>query len=83
MAQLAIDARLGVGAKHADIVNTLYSNVVGFLPGAADLAYYTGLLDSRAYTPASLTLMAAETSLTADRIDLTGLQLSGLEYVGG
>ena len=83
VAQLAIDARMGVGAKNADIVRTLYSNVVGFLPGAADLAYYTGLLDTRAYTPASLTLMAAETSLTADRIDLTGLQLSGLEYVGG
>lgn len=83
VAQLAIDARLGVGAKPADIVNTLYGNVVGVLPGAADLAYFTGLLDSRASTPASLTLMAAETSLTADRIDLIGLQLSGLEYVGG
>ncbi len=83
VAQLAIDARMGAGARNADIVNTLYSNVVGFLPGAADLAYYTGLLDTRAYTPASLTLLAAETSLTADRIGLTGLQVSGLEYLGG
>lgn len=83
VAQLAIDARVGVGAKNVDIVKALYANVVGFQPGPTDLAYYTGLLDTRAYTPASLTLMAAETDLTASRIDLTGLQLSGLEYVGG
>lgn len=82
LAQLALDARLGVGAAHADIVRLLYTQVVGVAPGSADLAYFTGLLDSQAYTPAALALLAADTDLNAANIQLVGLQSTGLEYVG-
>jgi hypothetical protein len=82
VAQLALDARLGGAATNADVVKLLYSHVVGIAPGQADLAYFTGLLDNRVYTPASITLLAADTDLNAANIQLTGLQSSGLEYVG-
>ena len=81
LAQLAIEARLGVAASHADVVQVLYTNVAGQAPDATTLRYYTDLLDSGTYTQASLTLMAAQHELTAQRIDLTGLASSGLEYL--
>lgn len=81
LARLAIDARLGAGASHADVVNTLYFNVVGVLPTAEVLKSYTDQLASGSSTRGSLTLMAAMTELEAQRIDLVGLATSGLEYV--
>ncbi|MFO1329678.1 MAG: calcium-binding protein [Rubrivivax sp.] len=81
LAQLAIDARLGAGAAAADVVQVLYTNVAGQAPDATTLRYYTDLLAAGTYTPASLTLMAAQHELTAQRIDLTGLTSSGLEFI--
>ena len=51
--QLAIDARLGAGATNRDIVDLLYTNVVGGPPREADRDYFVGLLDSGAYTVAA------------------------------
>lgn len=82
LAQLALDARLGAGASASDIVTTLYTQVVGVAPGPAQLAQYTGMLASGAHTPASLTLLAAETDLVADLIGLDTLTLTGLPFVG-
>jgi methionine-rich copper-binding protein CopC len=78
---LALDYALGANASHTAIVRQLYANVVGVLPPAADLAYYKGLLDSGALTPAQLGVLAAETTLNAANIDLVGLMDSGIGYV--
>lgn len=80
--QLAIDAALGIDAtNHVAVVNLLYENVVGLPPTAADAAHYVGLLDNGTHTVASTGIMAAETTLNQENIDLVGLSQTGLEYL--
>ena len=79
--QLALNANLGAGASNERIVSLLYANVVGVSPPAEELAYFKGLLDRAEFTPASLGMLAANTSLNAARVDLAGLAQVGLEYV--
>lgn len=78
--QLALEARLGSGANNADVVNVLYTNVVGTPPSQAELNFYTGLLESKAHTQATLGVMAAETALNINNIGLVGLAQTGLEF---
>ncbi|WP_395698980.1 Ig-like domain-containing protein [Aquabacterium sp.] len=78
--QLALDARLGANATSADVVNLLYTNLVGTGPGPDALALYTSLLDDGSYTPATLALLAAEQELNLANIDLAGLVQTGLAY---
>jgi hypothetical protein len=78
--QLALTARLGSAPSHADVVTLLYTNVVGSAPGAPELAAFTALLDNQTHTPASLGVLAADTPLNAEHIDLVGLQSTGLIY---
>lgn len=78
---LALDAALGDNASHTAIVNLLYSNVVGVAPSAGDLAYFKGLLDSGAYSPAELGVLAAETDLNLVNIGMEGLLASGIGYI--
>lgn len=78
--QLALEARLGVGASNADVVKVLYANVVGAPPSQAELNSYVGLLESKVHTQASLGVLAAETSGNAINIDLVGLTQAGLEF---
>ena len=49
-------------------------------PGAADLAYFTGLLDSGAHTQASLGVLAAQVDLNTQSVELLGLASTGIEY---
>ncbi len=79
--QLALDARLGVGAGHQTIVDLLYTNVVGIPPGEADRAYFVGLLDSGEFTIPGLGVYAADYFMNQDNIDLIGLADQGFEYV--
>lgn len=79
--KLAINATLGAGASHAAVVNLLYTNVVGIAPPAGDLGSFVRLLDSGAYTVASLGMLAADTTLNTDNIKLIGLATTGLEFV--
>jgi serralysin len=79
--QLALDARLGGGASHAAVVNLLYTNVVGSAPDAGSLATYVGMLESGVETHASLGVFAADTSLNAARVGLSGLAATGLEFL--
>ncbi|MGE0331515.1 MAG: M10 family metallopeptidase C-terminal domain-containing protein [Ramlibacter sp.] len=78
--QLALDAKLGVGASAQAVVTLLYSNVVGSAPGAAELALYTGLLQSGQYNPATLGMLAADAPANAAGINLVGLAATGLAY---
>lgn len=79
--QLAINARLGGVGSNTDVVNLLYTNVVGSAPDAATLAYYKGLLDNGTFTQASLGVLAADTSANTTNINLIGLAATGVEFV--
>ena len=83
LARLALTAVMGSRPSNADVVTVLYRNVVGVLPSADELRAYTDLLANGTYSQASLALMAAQTDLLAQRIDLVGLAANGLEYVPG
>ena len=78
--QLALDARLGPNASYDAVVDLLYSNVVGMLPGTADHNYYVGLLNAKTFTPASLGVLAAETTENTLNINLLGLASTGIGY---
>jgi hypothetical protein len=62
-------------------VTLLYTNVVGVAPGAAELAFYAGLVDGGTYTQAGLALLAANTDLNAVTIGLVGLAGTGLDFL--
>lgn len=79
--QLALNVRLGADTSHQAVVNLLYTNVIGNAPPPDDLAFFTGLLDSGTLTPAGLGVIAANTPQNAVRIDLVGLQESGIAFV--
>ncbi|WP_395687726.1 Ig-like domain-containing protein [Caenimonas koreensis] len=65
---------------NADVVNTLYYNLVGFYPDAASFATFKGYLDSGLFTQGQLGVLAADTSYNAANIDLAGLAQHGLAY---
>lgn len=73
-------ARLAGGRSHAQFVDLVYRNVVGTAPTEAERALFVGWLDRGEQTQGSLALLAAETALTAQRIDLVGLAAVGLPY---
>ncbi|MBI5278822.1 MAG: VCBS repeat-containing protein [Burkholderiales bacterium] len=78
--QLALDVRLGSEASNEAVVDLLYTNLIG-PPPAAELAYFTGLLDDGIFTRAGLATVAANTTYNLANIDFTGLQAHGLAYV--
>lgn len=78
--QLAISARLGATHTNSEVVDLLYTNVVGTPPDEATRASFVQLLENHTVTVASLGMMAAETDLNKANIQLTGLQTTGLLY---
>jgi len=80
--QLAIDVRLGVRSSNSEVVNLLYTNVIGSEPDAATLKYYAGLLDDGTITQASLGVLAADSSINAININLVGLMQTGINFFG-
>jgi hypothetical protein len=78
--QLALDARLGANASYDAVVDLLYSNVVGAMPDTAEHNYYVGLLNTKTFTPASLGVLAADTTQNTVNINLLGLASTGIEY---
>jgi hypothetical protein len=79
--QLAINARLGANPTSAQVVDLLYTNVVGVAPDANTRQSFTDLLDKHIYSVASLGTLAADTELNQTNINLMGLQQVGLAYV--
>ncbi|MBI4205325.1 MAG: PQQ-dependent sugar dehydrogenase [Betaproteobacteria bacterium] len=79
--QVAIDA-MGSPTNEA-FVNTVYENVVGVLPSAAERDLYVGMLQGSggAMTQAELLMFAANTDTNAVNINLAGLQQTGVEFV--
>jgi serralysin len=78
---LAINARLGSNATNAQVVDLLYTNVVGQAPDAAARKTFTDLLDNGTFTVGGLGVLAAETELNKANINLVGLAQTGLEYL--
>ena len=79
--QLAIHARLGAYPSSAQVVDLLYTNVVGTAPDAATRQSFTDLLDNQTFTAASLGIFAADTALNKANVDLVGLTQTGLAYL--
>ena len=79
--QLALDFRLGSRPSNKQVVDLLYSNVVGVLPSQAEENFYVGLLDSKAYSTSSLALLASETTINVANINLIGLASTGIEFI--
>jgi hypothetical protein len=78
--ELAINARLGANATNAQVVDLLYTNVVGQAPDAAARKTFTDLLDNGTFTVGGLGVLAADTELNKVNINLVGLAHSGLEF---
>jgi len=82
--QLAITAALGgapTAERYRELVELLYTNVVGFKPSETSEAAFVQLLSDKVYTPAGLGLFAAATDVNAGNINLAGLASQGLDYI--
>lgn len=79
--ELAINARLGSNPTPAQVVDLLYTNVVGQAPDAATRKTFTDLLDSGSFTVGGLGVLAADTELNKANINLVGLASTGLGYL--
>ena len=78
---LAIEAKLGIGASHAQLINLLYQNLLQIPADSGAIAYWSGQLTQGTYTQSSLAVMAADLDLNKQNINLTGLMVNGMEYV--
>ncbi|MFZ5774075.1 MAG: M10 family metallopeptidase [Thermodesulfobacteriota bacterium] len=79
LAGLAVNVAGGTTAEQ--VVNLLWSNVVGSAPSAEQAQPFVDMLNSGAITSGALATMAADTSLNQANINLTGLAQTGLAYV--
>jgi methionine-rich copper-binding protein CopC len=79
--QLAINFILGPNPSNTAVVNLLYSNVVGFAPPPSEMAYYRGLLDSGAFSQATLGVLAADSIYNLENINWAEVSLVGVGYV--
>ena len=70
-------------ARHSNtaFVKAVYKNVMGVDAPAGDLNYFVGLLDSGAFTQASLGVLACQTVFNTGSADLVGLASQGLDYI--
>lgn len=78
VSQLAVDA---LNLSNDVFVDTVYQNVVGTAPTAAEHDFYVGLLADGSNTQAQLLELAANTEVNATSINLVGLQQSGVDFV--
>ena len=72
---------LAGGRSNSAFVATVYKNVVGVLPSAAELSDFVGLLDSGAFTQQTLGVLACQFSLNAASVELVGLAATGIEFI--
>jgi Ca2+-binding RTX toxin-like protein len=85
--QLAVDtqlfASLAGSRSNADFVNTVYRNVVGVLPTAAERDFFVGMLQGSGGTMSQpeLLMIAANAGQNEVNVNLVGLQQTGLEFV--
>lgn len=79
LAQVMLTEFAPDGISNSDLVNTLYTNVVGHTPDFAVLNQFTQSINNGTYSQAGLFALAAESGLNTDHYaTLVG---SGLQYV--
>lgn len=81
LADAALTARLGAQASDAAVVELLYTNVVGTPPPAQVAGEFQGMLASGALTSGGLAVLVAECDLNKSHVQLTGVTVTGLEFV--
>ena len=78
--QLSALALSAAGANtSSQIVNLLYTNVVGSAPSASQAAPYLQMLQNGT-SPGDLAVLAEDTSINVSHINLTGLSSTGIKY---
>ena len=78
---LAISERLGANPSNKQVVDLLYTNVIGVSPTAQEAAPFVKMLEDKSYTLTSLAKMAADTPYNTTSINLIGLANTGLPYL--
>jgi Ca2+-binding RTX toxin-like protein len=78
---VAISERLGVNPSNKQVVDLLYTNVIGVAPTAEQAAPFVKMLEDKSYTLTSLAKMAADTPYNTTSVNLTGLANTGLPYL--
>ncbi len=67
--------------SNMQFVNLIYQNITGAAPSTTELATYVGLLDRGDYTQSALAVLACNSEVNAQHIDLVGLSHTGIEFV--
>ncbi len=80
LVEQALITKLGNSFSNADEVKLLYKNLLGVEPSASELEFWTNTISSGEYTQTSLALMAADTVINQQNIDLKSLMKTGLNY---
>ncbi len=80
LAQAAMTSGALSFANNASFVQTVWQNVMGAPIDAADLATFTGYLNSGTYTETQLLSIAAGTSPNQSQVNLVGIAQHGLAY---
>jgi Ca2+-binding RTX toxin-like protein len=78
---VAISARLGANPSNKQVVDLLFTNVIGVAPSADQAAPFVKMLDDKSYSLTSLAKMAADTPFNMTAVNLTGLASTGLPYL--
>ena len=81
LTELAIYEKLGGQTTNGDVVDLLYNNVAGVLPGIEERNEFISLLDDGSFTVGELGIYAADHELNATNIDLVGLSTTGIEFI--
>lgn len=81
LVEIAINEKLGANATAGQVVDLLYSNVMGSLPDPALKQVYVGLLEAGSHSVGALGLLASDSMQNATRIGLVGLLEDGLDYI--
>jgi len=78
----ALDAILGADSNSsAAIVTMVYMSIAGIAPPAADLTYYSGLIDSGVVSREQFTILASEVSYNLANVGFAGLAETGIDYL--
>ncbi len=77
---LALTIKLGTEFSNADEVKLLYENLLNVEPSDDEVDFWVNTLETGEYTQTTLALMAADTKINQQNIDLTSLAKTGLSY---
>ena len=78
--QLAIAALGAIGrTTHDDVANLLWTNLFGAAPTKEQISPVVALMDG-GLSPGALTVLVADSSLIAEKINLVGLLQTGVEF---